>query len=160
MALLAVRGARSRERRRLEPPLFRPLAWLDAEPSTFISIRLPLEESGHLARSTRCPMPSRQGEAFNGSLQVSMHTRRSSRFGGPQTAGRLREWIRGSIGPTGKIVHVWISFAPTSKFSLEVPIQNIWSEPIQVARFDACCTYTSCSPSSLGYFQAKQKAFE
>ena len=47
--------------------VLRPLAGhqLDIEPSKDTSIRLPLEESDRLARSTHCLVPSRQGEPFN-----------------------------------------------------------------------------------------------
>ena len=38
---------------------------LDIGPSKDTSIRLPLKESDRLARSTHCPVPSRQGEPFN-----------------------------------------------------------------------------------------------
>ena len=38
---------------------------VDIEPSEGTSIRLPLEESDRLARSTHCLVPSRQGEPFN-----------------------------------------------------------------------------------------------
>jgi hypothetical protein len=53
-----------------------------------------LEGRGHLARSTRCPAPSRQGEPLDFSRQVITHTLRSSRSGPPRgsasgCAGRL-----------------------------------------------------------------------
>ncbi len=38
---------------------------LNSEPSTDISVRLPLEESDRLVHSTRCPAPSLPGEPFN-----------------------------------------------------------------------------------------------
>ena len=70
---------------------------------TDISITLPLEERGRLARSTRCPAPSRQGEPFNFSRQVITHTRRSSRFGRPQSVSGLRERKRWSIGSDRRV---------------------------------------------------------
>ncbi len=80
--------------------------WLDAEPSTHISSTLSLEERGRLARSTRYPAPSRQGDPFDFSRQAITDTRRSSRFGRHQTAARLREWMRWSIAPTDEFVGV------------------------------------------------------
>ncbi len=80
--------------------------WLDAEPSTDISITLSLEERGRLARSTRCPAPSRQGEPFNFSRQVFTHTRWLSRFDRAQTASRLRERMRSSIAPAEEFVGI------------------------------------------------------
>ncbi len=70
------------------------------------------------SRSTRYPAPSRQGEPFNFSRQVITHTRRSSRFGRPQTASGLRERLRSSIAPTEEFVGVWIpwSIAPIDEF--------------------------------------------
>jgi len=59
-----------------------------AEPSTDISIRLPLEERWRLARSTHRPTPFRQGEPFHFARQVISSTRRSSRFGRAQAAPR------------------------------------------------------------------------
>ena len=47
---------------------------LDIEPSKDTSIRLPLEESDRLARSTHCLVPSRQGEPSNFSRQMITHT--------------------------------------------------------------------------------------
>ncbi len=61
------------------------------------------------SRSTRCPAPSRQGEPFNFSPQVITHTRRSSRFGRPPTASRLRERMRWSIALTNESVDVRIA---------------------------------------------------
>ena len=85
----AARGAGSRARRRLEPRLCRPLARRRAVNR---HLHYALTRRAWPARaSTRCPAPSRQGEPFDFSRQVITHTRRSSRFGRPQTAARLRE---------------------------------------------------------------------
>jgi hypothetical protein len=77
---------------------------------TDISITPSLKGRGHLARSTRCPLPSahRKGKPFDFSRQVIMHTRRTSRFGRPQTASSLRAWMRWPIAPTDEFVGVWI----------------------------------------------------
>jgi len=100
----AARGAGSRARRRLEPPLCRPLARRRAV--TDISITLSLEEHGRLARSTRCPAPSRQGERFNFSRQAITHTRPSSRYARSQTASRLRSGCAGRLLRPTKL---WVS---------------------------------------------------
>ncbi len=89
--------------------------WLDAEPSTDISITLSLEWRGRLVRSIRCPAPPRQGEAFNFSRQKITHTLLSSRFGWSQTASRLRERMRWSIAPADELVGVWVPEAPSGR---------------------------------------------
>ena len=82
---------------------------LDAEPSTDISVRLPLEELGRLARSTRCPAPFRQGGPLNFSRQLITHTRRSSRYARSQTASRHGGRMRWSIAATDEFVGVFAS---------------------------------------------------
>ncbi len=123
----AARGAGFRARRRLEPPLCRAQARRRAV--TGISITLSLEGRGRLARSTRCPAPSRQGEPFNFSRQVITHTRRSSRFGRPQIASRLRERMCWSISPIDEFVGVWIAchayLDPLGRLNVAVTPDNL-----------------------------------
>ena len=79
---------------------------LDAEPSTDISVRFPLEDRGRLARSTRCPATFRRDGPVNLSRQLITRTRRSSRYARSQTALRHRERIRWSIAATDEFVGV------------------------------------------------------
>ena len=109
-AAAPARGAGSRARRRLAPPLYRPP--LDIEPSKDISIRLPLEESDRLARSTHCPVPSRQGEPCN--LVTSSdhaHTTVVLRRRGPRPP-RVAE--SGSPAPLLRPSNLWVSLRQES----------------------------------------------
>ena len=100
------RGAGSRERRRLEPLCIGHR--LDDESSTDISRTHPLDQCDRLARSTRCPAPTRQVEPFNLSRPMMTNTQRSSRFGRPTIASRLQELMHWQLVPTDGIVGVWI----------------------------------------------------
>ena len=88
---------------------------LDIEPSKDTSIRLPLEESDRLARSTQCLVPSRQGEPFNlvtsGDhadttvvLRRSVSDRLESRRADPMLPCPGRR-IYGCLNPTGWLAH-------------------------------------------------------
>ncbi len=104
----AARGAGSRARRRLEPPLCRPLARRRA-------VRRHLHYAflkgrGHLAHSTRCPDRLDIDRRPVQLLTSSEHEQKppSSRFGRPQTASRLRDWMRRSTAPAGDFLGLWI----------------------------------------------------
>ena len=59
-------------------------------------------------------------KASNFSRQVITRTRRSSRFGRPETASKLRERMRWSIAPTDEFVGVWIpGYRPVCGFLWE-----------------------------------------
>ncbi len=122
-----------------------------------------LEGRGRLARSTRSPAPSRQGEPVNFSRQVITHTRRSSRFGRSQTASRLRERRRWSIAPTDEFVGVWSP--PTDEFvGVWSPLCTVmavgaWQRSWLLSRF-LPITYLWCgSPPTAGGFDNALKWF-
>ena len=78
---------------------------LDAEPSTNISMTLPLEESDRLAHSTRCPAPSRTGRTVqpvtsNGDENTTVVSVRSAhdRFEAPRVDALAACSDRGDCG--------------------------------------------------------------
>jgi hypothetical protein len=104
----AARGAGSRTRPRLEPPLCRPVARRRAVNGHLHYAFLKWRR--HPARSTRCPDRLDIDRRTVQLLTSSDYEQKplSSRFGRPQTALRLRDWLRRSAAPTGDFLGVWI----------------------------------------------------
>ncbi len=128
----AARGAGSRARRRLEPPLCRPLARRRPVKQTS-PLRVP-QGAWPPRDSTRCPDRLDLDRRTVQLLTSSDHEQKppSSRFGRPQTASRLRDWMRKSTAPTGDFFGVWIPPVIQCQTGVVIRPGITWSDHVRV----------------------------